>query len=179
MRDVSTSEVVVIRRTFDFVFGWTATVLLTLLVLWAIFFSPPESDFWYVAQLIPVIWPVLWLSWLATVHPRLELSESGLGVTNWFYHYRIPWAAISWIQSGDQTVVHTVGGQRIKSAAGAWSLAGRARGNPVQSRIREQITEFQKNATGTDTEISRRLDVHPIPFLGVLVVFLALTAIVR
>ncbi|TCO55816.1 hypothetical protein EV192_107239 [Actinocrispum wychmicini] len=153
-----------------------------LIVLWMIFFTPQHLGFWYVAQVVPALWLVLWFCWLATVHTKLELSESGLGITNWFYRYQVPWRAIHWIQSGDLTVVHTVDGRRIKPAVGGYSLAGKLRGNPMQDRISDQIAEFRKavpDDVGTSVQVSGRLDIHPLPFLAALAGFVLLTAIVR
>lgn len=140
--------------------------------IWLTLFQPAAVEYSQLAQGLIVIWLCGWLIFLLT-EIKTVITSDGMEVTNLGVRYWVPFAAVSWVQSTDEIVLHLVRGQRLKLAVGAWSLASRVRGNPKQRELSDSINSAIRNAKAKpkpDQDIHRELHLRLVSALIALAV---------
>jgi hypothetical protein len=157
----------VIRRRGEFVFACALLVAVALGALWLAVFQPAATEYSQLAQGLVVIWLCGWLIALRA-EVRTVVTTDGVEVTNFGVRYWVPLAAVSSVRSTDEVVLQLVGGKPLKPAAGAWSLASRARGNPVQRDLSASITSAMREARANpaaDRHVRRKPHLRLVPAL--------------
>ena len=114
----SGAVITVVRRRVEMVFSRVAFAAVCAGALWLTFLPPGLLEYSQLAQGLIVIWLCGWIiSLQASV--KTVITSDGLEVTNLGVQYWVPFAAVSWVQSTDEVVVHLTSGRRLKAAAGA------------------------------------------------------------
>lgn len=164
---------ITIRRTFDFYFGWLLTPLIIFMAIDGLRYGAPGS-FGDNLLLLSVAFPAAWLGWLATVHPKIVIEDSGLTVVNWFITYAIPWRAVSHISRSEALAIHLRSGESLRAAVGSLSIVGTAWRRRLKRQLQMTIEQHQQHPQGDDNIVRKRLDVQLVPFTSLLIVLIFL-----
>jgi hypothetical protein len=117
---------------------------------------------------------MIWMVWLVPAHSRLVVSANGLDVVNWVCRYRIPWAAVAWVEATHQShfaphIWHTGAARH-----GAWTIVGVRNGNPKQNEIAAKVQQWRKRAADDKGKVViRTMDLCPLPFVALYAAALA------
>jgi hypothetical protein len=169
---------VTLRRPTSYALSVVGVVIVALVALLIGFTEPAASDLSDQIPQVVVVWLVGWLIWLVGVTPRIVVSDEGLLVVNWFVRWDIPWAALRSVRGGRALAITLIDGQEIKPPVAGGSMVSTLAKNPTQRRMLAAI-EARRPAMPdiTSTEVKRRIDVQPIPFLAVLVLLIVVTVV--
>jgi hypothetical protein len=167
-----TGGAVILRRRFDFWFGWLASVGIVVAIAYATLNTDPPYDMRVaVGQL--VFGATAWLCWLVGPHPRIEVMPEVLVVVNWFTRIDAPWSAVTSfeVESG-RLVIVLDSGERIRPATGGESLAATMNRHQLQNNLRDTLEHWRSTAAATTAPVQRRVDL-PLWFPAACAVVLA------
>ncbi|ANZ38642.1 hypothetical protein BBK82_23840 [Lentzea guizhouensis] len=156
----------VLRRRFDSVFGWVVAAGMTGGTALVLLNPLPGIGFVDQLELVAVMAPVVWFCWMVSAHPAVRVYESGVRVVNWFRAYWVPWSALREVEVTREVTLVLGTGERVRAAAGAFSIASALGGSRVQRQLREDLERHRPVAPPDGGVPSRRLDLRPWHLLG-------------
>jgi hypothetical protein len=166
--------VIVLRRPFDFYFGWFLFVAMAVMDAVVLVRSEPSVEVKVWGGEI-VFLAATWLIWLVTAHPKTVLTPSRLVVVNWFVRHDIPWSLVGEVSVEDgEARISLRDGYVIRPTTGGSSLVSAIRGNRRQRELQALIETWRTSADLNEgAQRTRRVDLFPIPSLVVALVIFA------
>jgi hypothetical protein len=116
----SRTGVVILRRRFDFWFGWLGSVGIVAAIAYATINAGPPYDARVAVGQI-VFGAMAWLCWLVGPHPRIVVAPDVLLVVNWFTRTDMPWSAVASLEVESGRAGQRSAGQ----ARDRWGVTGR------------------------------------------------------
>jgi hypothetical protein len=170
---------VTLRRQASYALSVAGLVVVALFAVLVTFTVPAASRFSDQIVEVTVVWLIGWLVWLVGVTPRIVVSDAGLVVVGWFVRSDVPWAALRSVTGGRALVLALADGQEIKPSVAGGSMVSTLAKNTTQRRMLAVIQARRPAVPDqASTEVRRKIDLQPIPFLAVLVVLIVVTVIV-
>ncbi|GAA2686488.1 MULTISPECIES: hypothetical protein [Actinosynnema] len=163
----------IFKRKGEAAFGKIDMVVLSLGTVFLLVKPPDNAGCGTVVLWTTICTAFIWIAWLSTVRPVVELRERGAVVVNWFFRSEIPWNAVVSVEVASEVGSGVALLLRVELAAVSPSGANAMMGFGLQNRVRLLIEQMPKE--GSEGLVVRsKFDVDPIPFLFAMVVLIAL-----
>lgn len=167
----------IFKRKGEAAFGKTGMVVMSTGTVFLLVKPPDNASCGTVVLWTTICTAFIWIAWLSTVRPVVELRERGAVVVNWFFRSEIPWDAVVSVEVasevGSGVALLLRDGMRVELAAVSPSGANAMVGFGVQNRVRLLIEQMPK-ASSAGLVVRSKFDVDPIPFVLAMVVLIAL-----
>jgi PH (Pleckstrin Homology) domain-containing protein len=155
----SRTDAVILRRRFDFWFGWLVSVGIVVAIAYATLNTEPPYDA-RVAVGQVVFGVMAWSCWLLGPHPRIVATPEALVVVNWFTRTDTPWSAVRSIEvESGRLVIVLDNGMRIRPATGGESLAASMNRHRLQNDLSDTLERWRSASAPTTAPVRRRLDL--------------------